>query len=102
MGALAGTRSRRAPALLASRLVVERTFGRWQVVDDADVGQPATRLIGLLAQRLATRKVQVAVGSSDEAAIDCLPRRPRWARAALAPDTIVMWDERRPGEAALS
>ncbi|MHA6512250.1 hypothetical protein [Tessaracoccus sp. Z1128] len=81
----AGTRSRRAPALLATRLVVERTFGRWIVVDDAGRTQSATRLVDLLEGRLATRRVEVVDGAPAAPAVDCLPRRPRWARPALAP-----------------
>ena len=92
---VAGTRSRRAPGLLATRLVVERTFGRWQVVDDAGRAQPGGCLIELLEGRLATRRVEIVDGVAGdgvavdrvvgEPAVDCLPRRPRWGRAALAP-----------------
>ncbi|HSO68042.1 MAG TPA: hypothetical protein VLQ67_00250 [Arachnia sp.] len=82
---VAGTRSRRAPGLLATRLVVERTFGRWQVIDDAGRAQPGGRLIELLEGRLATRRVEIVDGVAGEPAVDCLPRRPRWGRAALAP-----------------
>lgn len=82
---VAGTGSRRAPGLLATRLVVERTFGRWQVVDDAGRAQPGGRLIELLAGRLATRRVSIVDGVGAEPTVDCLPRRPRWGRAAPAP-----------------
>lgn len=49
----------RTPAFVASRLNVERTFGRWMVVDAA--GRPAgsERLLDLLEARLATRGVEV-------------------------------------------
>lgn len=82
---VAGTRSRRASGLLATRLVVERTFGRWQVVDAAGRAQPGGRLIELLEGRLATRRVEILDAVAGEPTVDCLPRRPRWARAALAP-----------------
>lgn len=49
----------RAPAFVASRLNVERTFGRWMIVDDR--GRPAgsERLLDLLEARLATRGVEL-------------------------------------------
>ncbi|WOP17635.1 NAD(P)-binding protein [Raineyella sp. LH-20] len=49
----------RTPAFVASRLNVERTFGRWTVVDTE--GRPAgsERLLDLLEARLAARGVEV-------------------------------------------
>lgn len=92
---LAGTRSRHAPGLLASRLVVERTFGRWRLVDADGAALPATRLLGLLEERLATRRVRVVEGlGAEEHSVDCLPRAPLLTRAALAPATSHSWEDR--------
>lgn len=88
MGPLSGTRSRRAPGLLASRLAVDRMFGRWHLVDDAGTPQPGTRLIDALTDRLATRRVTVtdaAVGTQDQISIDCTPAVAFPSRPALAP-----------------
>ena len=92
---VAGTRSPRAPGLLATRLVVERTFGRWQLIDDVGRAQPGGRLVELLEARLATRGVEVGEGADGGPGVDCLPRRPRWARAALA--AAVGHSEAEPG-----
>lgn len=100
--AIAGTGSRRAPALLASRLVVERTFGRWQLVDQSGVGQSATRLIDLLEARLATRKVRIVREGGAQTDVDCRPLRPWAVRAAVAPHSATIWDEPGSGETALS
>lgn len=96
---VAGTRSRRAPGLLATRLVVERTFGRWRLVDGAGLPQPGSRLVDLLADRLATRRVAVVDGTDDAPAVDCRPRRPRWATAALAPAVVAGPPASGPAEA---
>jgi phytoene dehydrogenase-like protein len=53
----------RLPGWHAVRLAVERTFGRWQVVDAAGRPQPAAVLVALLRDRLATRGVQVRTGT---------------------------------------
>ncbi len=46
------TRDNRAPALLASRWSVERTFGRWHLIDaDTRRAQPLSRLTDLLMTR---------------------------------------------------
>lgn len=49
----------RTPAFVASRLNVERTFGRWMVVDEH--GRPAgsERLLDLLEARLIARRVEI-------------------------------------------
>lgn len=49
----------RTPAWLATRLSVDRMFGRWLLVDADDRPQPATAILDVLAQRLATRGVRV-------------------------------------------
>lgn len=90
----AGTDSHRAPALCASRLVVERTFGRWQLRDDTGPVR-ASRLIDLLVDRLATRRVRVVEYAPDEpdARVHTEPhlQPARWPRRsprpALAPRT---------------
>lgn len=92
----AGTRSRTAPGLLATRLAIERTFGRWQLVDDAGHPLPASRLISLLEARLATRLVEVVDDADGAPTVDCLPRRPRWTSPALAPAVRVTKDAPGP------
>lgn len=52
----------RLPGWHAFRLSVERTFGRWTVVDAAGRPLPATVLLELLLARLATRGVEVRTG----------------------------------------
>lgn len=57
-----GQDPRQLPGWHAVRLGVERTFGRWQVVTADGVPQPATVLVRLLTERLATRGVEVRPG----------------------------------------
>jgi phytoene dehydrogenase-like protein len=57
-----GQDPRRLPGWHAVRLAVERTFGRWQVVAADGSPLPAGVLVGLLAERLATRGVTVHTG----------------------------------------
>ncbi|SDU95219.1 Flavin containing amine oxidoreductase [Microlunatus sagamiharensis] len=64
-----GTTPEQAPALAAVGLLVERTFGRWQVV--AERGRPldtgrTSVLVETLAARLGLRKVEVRLGSRVE------------------------------------
>lgn len=51
------------PAWALSRLSVERTFGRWVLVDDAGTVQPAAVIFDVLAGRLRTRGVRVLTGT---------------------------------------
>ncbi|HMR49221.1 MAG TPA: FAD-dependent oxidoreductase [Arachnia sp.] len=87
----AGTSSPKAPAFLTTRLAVERTFGRWQLVDEQGRPQPASRLVSLLVARLRDRGVRLVDEDVAEPDIDCRPHRPRpsWWRpgppAAEAP-----------------
>lgn len=80
-----------SPGLLAIRLHVEQTFGRWQLVDADGAPQRASRLIGLLTERLRGRGVGVVEALDDTRDVDCLPHLPRgtWLRrgpgAAPAP-----------------
>ena len=53
----------RLPGWHAARLAVERTFGRWQLVDAVGVPQPASHLVELLVDRLAARGVDVRPGT---------------------------------------
>ena len=61
---LTGSDPRETPAFWASRLSVQRTFGRWQLVDAAGVPLPATALLDALEQRLATRGVRVLTSTN--------------------------------------
>ncbi len=71
----------RTPAFVACRLCVERTFGRWMVVDVE--GRPAgsDRLLDLLEERLRTRRVEV-VRRQDPIRLGGPPRRPDGRAAA--------------------
>jgi phytoene dehydrogenase-like protein len=53
----------RLPGWHAARLAVERTFGRWRLVDAAGDPQPADRLVELLVGRLVSRGVDVRPGT---------------------------------------
>lgn len=91
LGPRNGTDSSKAPALLAVDLVLERTFGRWQLLDREGVAAPASALIKLLADRLAERGVEIVdeVKRPDLVALPHRPRRQvlhRAPRPALAPE----------------
>lgn len=58
-----GSEPHETPAFLLSRLSVERTFGRWLLVDDAGLAQPASVIIDVLTARLRTRGVRVLTGT---------------------------------------
>lgn len=89
-GARSGTDSPAAPALLALPLLLERTFGRWHLVDRHDHPVAASALVDLLAQRMDERGVEI-IDDVDAPDIDALPRLPRKQlfrrppRAFLAP-----------------
>ena len=53
---------RRAPGWLGTRLSIERTFGRWQLVDAGGAPQPAGRLVDVLLLRLRDRGVELRTG----------------------------------------
>lgn len=59
-----GSDPRRTPGWCAARLSVERTFGRWQITDAEANPLPSGRLVGLLADRLDTRGVDVRLGET--------------------------------------
>lgn len=65
-----------SPAILALPLVVERSFGRWLLVDDEGVPQRASRLVDLLAQRLRERGVRIVDETDDAVDLDCRPPTP--------------------------
>ena len=68
-----GTHSPKAPALLAASFVLDRTFGRWQLIDEEGRGQRASHLIDLLATRAAERGVGFVEHTDEAAAVNCLP-----------------------------
>ncbi|WP_203569208.1 NAD(P)-binding protein [Aestuariimicrobium ganziense] len=77
----------RAPALLASRWSLERTFGRWQLLDqDSGLTQPLSVLTALLLTRLDEAGVEVielvdGYEFTADVVVDCLavdPPRRRW------------------------
>lgn len=57
-----GSEPAATPAWLLTRLSVERTFGRWAILDAAGTPQPGAVLLEVLADRLATRGVRVELG----------------------------------------
>ncbi|MDO5533654.1 MAG: hypothetical protein Q4F65_03250 [Propionibacteriaceae bacterium] len=71
-----------APAWLVSRLSVERTFGRWRLVDAAGTPQPASALVDVLDDRLAERGVRVVATDPGDAQAHVQTRDPgvRWRR----------------------
>ncbi|MBK7821580.1 MAG: hypothetical protein IPJ61_11030 [Tessaracoccus sp.] len=77
-----------APALLALPLSVERTFGRWQLTDAEGKPQPSTRLVGLLAERLAERGVRIVDQAESAVDIDAVPPAGWRARTASAEDWL--------------
>lgn len=62
-----GQDPRRAPGWHAARLAVERTFGRWQLVDADGSPHPADAVLPLLVDRLAARGVEVRTDTEVEA-----------------------------------
>ncbi len=85
-GPINGTVSPRAPALLAASLVLDRTFGRWQLVDGEGRGQRVSHLVDLLASRAAEKGVRFVDQTDEPIAIDCRPRAVgAWFRPAPAP-----------------
>lgn len=66
-----GLEPRDAPAWLTSRLAVERTFGRWRLLDAAGAARPASELVDVLTDRLRDRRVTL----TPEAATDPTPAR---------------------------
>lgn len=60
-----------APGLLALSLSVERSFGRWQVTDQAGSPRPATDLVTLLIARLVERGVTIVAEFAGTVDIDC-------------------------------
>ncbi len=70
-----------APALAALPLSVERTFGRWYLVDSTGQPRRASTLIDLLGERLSSLGVRVVADAGRTPDLDCLPkvpRRPPW------------------------
>lgn len=88
-GVRSGTDSNQAPALLATRLVIERTFGRWQLSDSSGP-LPGEAILDSLVQRMRTRKIGF-LEQSERIDLDLgvwIPRRSWFAprlRPALAP-----------------
>ena len=87
LGPIHGTHSPRAPALLAASFVLDRTFGRWQLVDAEGRGQRASLLVDLLAARATERGVRMVERAGEPASIHCEPH------------TVGPWFRRAPGAA---
>jgi len=58
-----GQDPQRLPGWHAFRLGLERTFGRWQLVDATGATRPADTLVRLLGDRLAARGVELRTGT---------------------------------------
>lgn len=83
-----GLDPRDAPAWLTSRLAVERTFGRWRLLDAAGAARPASELVDVLVDRLAERGVLQAPTA---------PTEPSPTRAVLdTRDPGLSWHRPRP------
>lgn len=86
LGPTNGTHSKKAPALLATSFVLDRTFGRWQLVDDEGRGQRASHLVDLLSARVVERGVRICHDSAEPPSVDCRPRASaRWFLASPRP-----------------
>ncbi len=86
IGPLNGTLSPKAPALLATSFILDRTFGRWQLVDTQARGQRASHLVDLLATRAAERGVRFVEHTDETTSIDCQPHAVgSWFRPAPRP-----------------
>ncbi len=86
LGPVHGTHSVSAPALLATSLVLDRTFGRWQLVDAEGRGQRASQLVDLLVARATQRGVTFADASDERVAVECEPYAAgSWLRPAPPP-----------------
>ncbi|MGO1487520.1 MAG: NAD(P)-binding protein [Arachnia sp.] len=73
VGPINGTHSTRAPAMLATSFVLDRTFGRWQLVDDKGLGQRASHLVDLLTHRALERGVRIVERADEATTINCVP-----------------------------
>ncbi|MGV8844947.1 hypothetical protein [Tessaracoccus sp.] len=82
IGPTLGTHSPKAPALLATSFVLDRTFGRWQLIDAQGRGQRASLLVELLNDRVAERGVHLVDRADTARDVDC---RPRTTGSWLAP-----------------
>lgn len=104
LGPIHGTHSPRAPALLATSFVLDRTFGRWQLIDSTGHGQRASHLVGLLASRVVERGVTLVVRSATPPAVDCRPRtsRSRWRRSPRAAQRPAITHTLQPGDGTTS
>lgn len=82
LAAARGLTASGAPAWLTSRLAVERTFGRWRLVDGDGAGVPTSALVGVLADRLDARGVRVVDGGGEaaDATVDTRDPGVRWHR----------------------
>lgn len=90
-----------APALAALTLSVERTFGRWQLVDSAGQPRRVSTLIDLLGERLSSLGVIVIADDSRTPDIDCLPvapRRPPWRSGPVPNPRPIINQEMIPGD----
>lgn len=109
--ALPGRDPAATPAWLLSRLAVQRTFGRWWLVDAAGRPRPPARLLDALVGRVRDRGVEVRLGDpprpADLAAADAVvtaePPEPAPAWRPLRrrlvgprPTFVDQWLERPP------
>ncbi|WP_296136193.1 hypothetical protein [uncultured Tessaracoccus sp.] len=100
--AFAGTDSPRAPALLATRLVLARTFGRHRLVDADGRTVAATTLLDILTDRLDERGVRrtATVPDGADAVLDARPRLPRGFFGRPRPALVPHVTAAEPGPAA--
>ncbi|MBK8460365.1 MAG: FAD-dependent oxidoreductase [Micropruina sp.] len=86
-----GSQPRLTPGWCAVRLSVERTFGRWRLVEQEQPA-PTVRLLDLLTERLATRGVEVHL-ESPVTAIEPYRVRTRrgWVASSATVCTVNPW-----------
>lgn len=81
------------PAWLLSRLSVQRTFGRWVLVDRDGLAQPAHHLVAMLADRARERGVRALTGVT---AGTIAGRRVETGHGPLDADAVIstvdLWD----------
>lgn len=88
----------RSPAVDAVWLTVERTFGRWQLVDSADRVRPIGQLVEVLAGRVEQRRVTVTPDLPDtvDAVVDARRRTPRGPWYRRPTERTKQWWRRGP------
>lgn len=78
--------AREVPAFMAARVSVEREFGAWRITDAGHRPVPATALLDLMLERLATRGVEVLTGCP---VVRIAPRAVHTSTSTVAADAVI-------------